>query len=204
MFKKSSTELTYEISEQEKEQAKKVIKSFDKTIRSLTKATEYLNIMHDPFKNNPSISTDQILKYRAAIRRFRDTAIDSFNEVKVDAFRCISGIQIFTSDTKISKLMKSFILSIEKLEKKVNDFAYLFIRLKSETFVQDIINSIEEIQKESEQIENSIEERIKPYIQTNIIGDVWVQSMESKLNEKIDRKKSIILEVEKAEPGSGS
>jgi molecular chaperone GrpE (heat shock protein) len=197
MFKRSSTELTYEISEQEKEQAQKVIESFEKTIRSLTKATEYLNIMHDPFKKNPAISTDQILKYRAAIRRFRDTAIDNFNQVKIDSFRCISNIQIFTSDTKISKLMKTFVLSIENLEKKVNSFSYLFIKLKSETFVQDIINSIDDIKKESDQIKKSIDERIKPYIETNIIGDVWVQNMESKLNEKIDKKKSIILEVEK-------
>jgi len=199
MFKRSSTELTYEISEKEREQAQKVVQSFEKTMRSLTKATEYLNIMHDPFQKNPSISTDQILKYRAAIRRFRDTAIENFNEVKIDAFRCISGIQIFTSDTQIAKLIKSFVISIEKLEKKVNKFAYLFLKLKSETFVQDIVKSIEEIQQESSQIKSSIDERIKPYIEANIIGDVWVQTMESKLNEKIDRQKSIILEIEKGE-----
>jgi hypothetical protein len=195
MFKRGTTELTSEISQEEKDQAKKAIESFKQTIKSLRKATEYLNVMHDPFKANPSISTDQVLKYRAAIRRFRDTAIENFNDVKIQAFRCISLIQMFTSDTQISKLMKSFISSIELLEKKVNEFASLFVRLKSDTLVQDLLSAIEDIQKESKSLQESIDERIVPYLESNIIGDVWIHSMEDKLNEKIEKKKPAIVDI---------
>lgn len=195
MFKYSITELTSDISREEKDQAKKILESLKETLRSLRKATDYLNIMQDPFKENPSISTDQVLKYRAAIRRFRDTAIDNFNIVKINAFQYVSFVQVFTSDTQISKLTKSFISSLEALEKKVNHFASLFIRLKSVSLIQDLISSIDEIKKESDSLQESIDNRIIPYIESNIIGDVWIHSMEDKLNKKIDSKKTSIIEI---------
>jgi len=195
MFKYSSIELTSNISQEEKEQAKKVLDSMKDTLKSLRKATEYLNIMYDPFKANPSISVDRVLKYRAALRRFRDTAIDNFNSLKIDAFKCVSLIQIFTSDTQVSKLIKAFISSLEVLEKKVNKFASIFLKLKSPSFAQDVISAIEDIQKESKILQESIDERIIPYIESNIIGDVWVHNMEAKLNQKIENKKSPMLEI---------
>lgn len=196
MFKYGyGTELTYNISEEELQQAKKAIDSFEDAVKAVKIAKEHLNIMYNPFKDNPSISTDQIIKYRAALRRFRDKSIDNFNEVKVKAFRCVSLIQVFSSDTQISKLMKSFISSMESIEKEVNNFAYVFFKLKSNTFVQDVVSAIEKVQKECDKLISSIEDRIKSYIQSNIIGDVWVKNMEDKLNEKIENKKPVFMQI---------
>ncbi len=196
MIKKSySIQMSYDVSDEEKNQAEQALLHFNFTLKLLNKANEHLNIMKTPFKENSEMSPESIMKARAALRRFRDKAIENFNYFKISAFKCINIMQHFASDTQTVKLMKSFIDSIDTLEAKVNDFANLFNDLQSRDFAKNVVTNIENIQQECDGIDEIIDERIKNHIQTNILAKSWVDNVSDDLQVKIEQKTPLILEL---------
>lgn len=196
MIKKAySVQMTYDVSDAEKAEAEKALIYFSHGLKMLTMASDHLNIMKTPFKSNPDLPPDEVMKARAAIRRFRDKSIDNFNDFKKVAFKCVNVMQNFASDTQTVKLMKSFITSIDDLEQKVNVFADLFADLESKDFPTKVVASIETIQKQCEDIEEIIDERIKKHIQTNILATSWVDSVSNDLQMKIEQKTPLILDL---------
>ena len=151
--------------------------------------------MGTPFKNNPDMTPEDVMKARAVIRRFRDQAIDNFDAFKKVAFQCVNLMQTFSTDTQTTKLVKSFIDSIDTLELKVNHFADLFSDLESKDFPKNTISSIEDIQNQCDDIDEIIDERIKSHIQTNILATSWVDSISNDLQMKIERKTPLILDL---------
>jgi hypothetical protein len=196
MIKKSyAVQMSYEISDPEKKEAEKALLFFNTALKKLVLASEHLNIMKTPFKDNPEMDAKEIMKARAAIRRFRDKAIDNFNNFKHAAFACVNAMQTFGNDTQSVKLMKSFISSVDDLEVAVNDFADVFTDLESKDFSKNIVSSIENIQKQGEDIEEIIDERIKNHIQTNILATSWVDSVSNELQMQIEQKTPLILDL---------
>ena len=187
--------MSYDISDTEKKQAEKVLVYFNATEKLLMIASDHLNILKTPFKDHPDVTPEDILKARAAIRRFRDKAIENFNNFKVAAFKCVNVMQIFSHDTQTLKLMKSFIAAIDELEAKVNQFSDLFNDLKSQDFAKNVVSYIEDIQKECDDIDEIIDERIKNHIQTNILATSWVDSISNDLQMKIEQKTPLIVEL---------
>lgn len=192
---KVATQLSYEVTENEKQVAEKALIIFNITKNLLTKSNDYLNIIRSPFINSPEISYDQLYKFRAALRRFRDKAIENFNKFKVASFKCISIMNNFASDTQTIKLMKSFINAIEELEAKVNIFAEIFDDLKNKNFTQNIIKKVEEIQKKCDEIKDLIDDRLKAHIQNNILSTNWVNSVGNELQMSIEKKKPLMVDI---------
>jgi hypothetical protein len=196
MIKKSySVQLSYNISNDEKRQAELALIYFEHAAKSLDKACNNLNLMKTPFKDNPEITPEEIFKARPAIRRFRDTVVKNFNFFKKLSFKCVSIMQAFESDTQSTKLMKSFISSIDSLEKEVNNFVKLFNDLKAKDFVKNITSSIESIQKQCEEIDEVIDERIKTHIQQNILSKNWINTVGDGLQETIKEKTPLIIDL---------
>lgn len=190
-----SIQMSYNVSDDEKKLAEKALLYFDFALKKLNIATTHLNIMKTPFKENPQVDPKSIMQARAALRRFRDKAVDNFNEFKIVCFNCVNIMQSFASDTQSVKLMKSFISSIDGVEVKVNNFADLFLDLQSKEFVNDIVKTIEDIQKESDSLEEIIDERIKNHIQSNILAKSWVDSISNDLQVNIEKKTPLILDL---------
>lgn len=196
MIKKAyAIQMSYDVSDEEKTQAEKALLYFSHALKMLHLGNEHLNIMKTPFKDKPDINTDEVMKARAAIRRFRDKAVDNFNEFKHASFKCVNAMQAFASDTQTVKLMKSFISSIDELEVKVNDFVDLFIDLESKDFAKNIVTIIEDIQSQCDEIEEIIDERIKSHIQNNILATSWVDSVSNELQMKVEQKTPLILDL---------
>jgi len=196
MIKKSySVQLSYDVSDTEKHQASQALLYFKDAEKLLQQASDHLNIMKTPFKDNPDMSSDDIMKARAVIRRFRDKVIENFDEFKKSSFQCVNLMQTFATDTQTLKLMKSFINSIDELEVKVNTFADLFNDLQSKEFSKSVVSSIEDIQKQCDEIDEIIDERIKSHIQTNILATSWVDSISNDLQMKIEQKTPLILDL---------
>jgi hypothetical protein len=196
MIKKAYiTSLTYEVSDAEKIQAERALLCFNYTMKLLGLASEHLNIMKTPFKNNPDLNPDEVVNARAAIRRFRDKSVDNFNEFKIAAFKCVHIMQVFSSDTQTVKVMKSFISSIDNLEVKVNSFVDLFGDLESKSFAKDVVDSVEDIQKQCEEVEEIVDERIKSHIQSNILAKSWVDSVSNDLQMKVEKQTPLILDL---------
>ena len=196
MIKKSySVQMSYDVSDSEKQQAEKALLYFKAAEKFLMQAADHLNIMKTPFKDNPDMTPEDVMKARAVIRRFRDKAIENFDKFKKVAFDCVNLMQTFESDTQTLKLMKSFIASIDDLEVSVNQFADLFNDLQAKEFVKDVTTSIEHIQKQCDEIDEIIDERIKSHIQTNILASSWVDSVSNDLQMKIEKKTPLIVDL---------
>ena len=196
MIKKSySVQMSYDVSDAEKHQAEQALLAFKATEKLLQQAADHLNIMKTPFKDSPDMTPEDIMKARAVIRRFRDKAIDFFDEFKKSAFQCVNLMQTFETDTQTLKLMKSFITSIDELEVKVNIFSDLFNDLQSKDFPKDVVTHIEDIQKQCDDIDQIIDERIKTHIQENILATSWVDSISNDLQMKIEKKTPLILDL---------
>jgi len=195
IIKAYNISMTYDVSDSEKVEAEKAIMSFNHTMKMLNIASDHLNIIKTPFKDNPEMSPEDVMKARSALRRFRDKSIENFNEFKLTSFRCVNIMQNFASDTQTVKLMKSFISSIDSLEVKVNNFTELFNNLEDKDFSTKVVSTIEEIQKECEEIEEIIDERIKNHIQTNILASSWVDSVSNELQMNIEQKTPLILDL---------
>lgn len=180
--------LSYEVPSEEKDQAEKALMAFDILLRKLKTCDEHLDLIYSPFKNNSNISPEQTYKVRASLRRYRDKVADNFNMFKRIAFRCFVFMQPFSSDTQVVKFSKSFVLAIGDIEKQVNRFIDLFADLESKDFAPTIVKSVENIKKEIAQLEQIIEDRVKPYIENNILAVNWVDSVSDELQEKVEKR----------------
>lgn len=181
-------QMSYEVSDDEKSRAEKLMMAIDFTIKSLRSCDDHLNIMYTPFTNNPNVSTEDVFKYRDALRRYRDEAVKNFNEFKKIAFRCYVLMNKFTPDTQVVKLIKSFTMSISDIEKQVNIFAEAFDDLQAKDFVVILTKCINNIKKEVSQFKQILEDRIKTHIQDNILARNWVDTVSNTLQEKIEEK----------------
>lgn len=187
--------MSYDVSDSERSQAEKALLYFKAAEKYLVQASDHLNIMKTPFKDNQDMTPEDVMTARAVIRRFRDKAIENFDKFKKVAFDCVNLMQTFSSDTQTLKLMKSFIASVDDLETGVNQFADLFNDLHSKDFVKDVVAAIENIQKQCDEIEKIIDERIKSHIQTNILAKSWVDSISNDLQMKIEKKTPLIVDL---------
>lgn len=195
VIKAYAVQMSYEVSDDEKVQAESALLFFNHSLKLLNLASEHLNIMKTPFKDSPDMSSEDVMKARTAIRRFRDKSIENFNEFKVSAFKCVNAMQTFSSDTQTVKLMKSFISAVEDLEVSVNDFADIFNNLQAKDFSKNVVSSIEEIQKQCETIDEIIDIRLKSHIQSNVLAKSWVDSISNDLNMKLEQKKPLMIDL---------
>ena len=190
-----ATQMTYEVSNAEKVEAERALLYFNSSSKLLDKASNHLDLINTPFKDNQTISPDDIFKARAALRRFRDKSIDNFNDFKVIAFKCVNVMQIFTSDTQTLKLIKSFVSSINDLEVSVNNFVNLFNDLESKDFQANIVKSITSIKKQITELSEIIEQRVKTHIQSNILAKNWVDSVSDDLQMQIQKRTPLIIDL---------
>ena len=187
--------MSYDVSDTEKQQADKALLYFKAAEKWLMQASDYLNIMGTPFKDNPDMTPEDVMKARAVIRRFRDKTIENFDKFKRVSFECVNLMQTFSTDTQTLKLMKSFITSVDDLEVKVNHFADLFNDLQDKDFAKNVVTSIDDIQKQCDDIDQIIDERIKNHIQKNILATSWVDSFSNDLQMKIEKKTPLIVDL---------
>jgi hypothetical protein len=196
MIKKAyAINMSYEVTDAEKQRAERALLCFNHTIKLLGLSNDHLNIMKTPFKENPEMSVADVMKARVSIRRFRDKSVENFNEFKQSAFKCVNAMNPFSSDTQTVKLMKSFITSIDDLENKVNKFVELFNDLESKDFSKNIVASIEGVQSQCDEIEEITDDRVKNHIQTNILAKSWVDSISNDLQMKVEQKTPLILDL---------
>jgi len=183
--------MNYAISDEEKHIAENALLCFNHSLSALNKATTYLDLMLVPFKDNPEITANELIKNRVQLRKFRDETIELFQSFKNLAFKCVYLMQTFSSDTQIIKQMKSFIAYIDELEVLVNKYAELFSSLESKDFVKSITETIEDIKKKCDNIEELIDQRIKTYVQNNILAKTWVDNIGNKMNLKVQKTKPL-------------
>jgi hypothetical protein len=187
--------MNYDVPDAEKDQASKVLIYLDHLLKIMRVCSEHLDLMYTPFKDNQNISPEQTFAARAALRRYRDKVVDNFNILKTQSFKCFVLMQPFSVDTQVLKLSKSFVLAVSDLEKQVNRFVDLFSNMESKDFGQSMVKAIENIKKEMAQLEQIIEDRMKSHLQKNILARNWVDDVSGKLQEKVEQKIPLSLQL---------
>lgn len=187
-MKRYAVQLSYSVSDEEKEKAEKALAYYNYLIKTVKEANDHLDLIYVPFKDGDPITPDASFKARSALRRYRDANMEIFNKFKRIAFKCFSLMHEFSSDAQVVKLNKSFVLSIGDIEKQVNRFADLFSDLKSKEFGASVIKSIENIKKEVAQLEQIVEDRIMTYIEKEILHRNWTDLVSKELQQKIEEK----------------
>jgi len=183
--------MNYAVSDEEKHVAEQALLCFNHSTNSLNKASAYLDLMLIPFKDNPEITANELITNRVQLREFRDETLELFQTFMNLAFKCVYLMQTFSSDTQIIKQMKSFISYVDEIEILVNEYAELFSGLEAKEFVKNITETIENIKTKCDDIEELIEQRIKTYIQTNILAKTWVDNIGNKMNLKVQKRKPL-------------
>jgi len=196
-LKKYATMMSYEISDSEKEIAEKAIRYFDYCQKTLKGCWSHLNLIYDAFKDDQTINPEDLFKRRAALRRYRDKVVDNFNYLKRIAFKCYVVMQPFISDTQTERILKSFVSIIEELEDQVNKLIEIFGNLKSKDFAKDVITAINSIKPTVEELTELIDDRMKNHIQKNILSRNWVSELSKKLQEKVEKKSPLLVELVK-------
>jgi dGTP triphosphohydrolase len=194
-IKSYAIQMSYEVPSEEKDRATKIVLYFQHLIKIADFCNEHLDLIYTPFKDNPEISPEQVFKARAALRRYRDKVADNFNIFKRQAFKCFTLLQPFSVDTQIVKLTKSFVLSIDDIEKQVNRFIELFSNLESKEFGQSIVKGVDNIKKELAQLKQIIEDRIINHVQDNILARNWVDVVSNELQQKVEKKIPLSIEL---------
>jgi len=188
-------QMSYEVTDEEKRNAKKALIHLDRLERALNIAKDKLELAYAPFKNKPDVSPEEVFRQRASLRDYRDQVIDSFNDVKKHSFYFYSIMQPFSFDTQTIKIVNSFVMGINDVEKQVNRFASLFSNLDSVDFVKTLVKSIENVKKEVAELEQIINDRIKTHIKDNILASTWVDTLSDQLQEKIDKKIPLVKKL---------
>ena len=195
MIKKYAIQMSYDISDTEKQQAERAMIHFSSCIKLLDIASDHLNIMGTPFKESPEMSPESVMEARAAIRRFRDQSAENFNEFKSEAFRAIKAMEPFSADTNTIKLVKAFIASVDTLEAKVNSFIDLFVDLEDKDFSKNVVTEIEAIQAQCDEVEILIDDRMMKHIQSNILAKSWVDSVSKNLQIQVEKKTPYLIDL---------
>lgn len=188
--------MSYKITDAEKAAAEKALIAFNYTTKVLDKIIDHVYIMLTPFKDNPDISPEEVIEFRAALRRYRDKVIDNFNQFKIASFKSIKILQPFSMDTETAKLTKTYVTYVDDLEHQISKFSDLFQNLKDKSFVTDIVASLTEVEKECNQIKDLIEDRVKSHIQKEILGRTWMDLISDDLQMKIEDHTPKLLELE--------
>jgi dGTP triphosphohydrolase len=197
MRKKSSIQLSYPVSDDEKQKANICLRYFRNAKKQLDYSVNELNDMYVPFKEKGDIPAEDILKQRSVLRAFRDKTVDNFNKFKIAAFEAINSLKPFMFDVQVKKSSSAFISSIEELQKIVNLFVDEFEVLESVEFTKNISKYIEDIQNKAKSISNLIDDRVFPIIKDNILSETWLDDVGKNLNKKIEKEVPVLLQLYK-------
>ena len=176
-----NVQLSVPISENEKKIASRTLLAFKRSNMLLDEAVSYLNVLKNPMTEDRP-DKDTIWKTRADLRSKRDMALKKFNKFKVIALKSVFLMKALGYDTNIIKLTKSFISIVESLEDSVNAFIDLFDNLSSDTFVDDILKKINDIDNKSKKVIEVTENRIKTHIQEHILQSTWLNTVDNEEN----------------------
>lgn len=201
MFKKtaSSVKMTYDISDAEKMYAEHAILAFNKLLVGIRKFVDHLDKMSIPFKGNVQVPPEQIWKAKTTFRNYRDESTNNLNNVKKLSFDCVKLMNNFMSDTQVEKIMKSFNMAIDDVTKQFDRFTRLFENLQDKDFISNCITAIDAVKKETAQLNQIIDERIKSYIENEILAKSWVDSVGDfnlQMDDKVPFEKEL-LEAQK-------
>lgn len=183
----NTLEMSFKVPESEKNIAHQAIERLQSVLNFLSIAKEHLDLIYSPFQKVQSLSIEIINKYKGKLNRFKQKVKENYKEVKQHSFYSLEKLNYFSIDTHCIELISSFKDSMSDLEKAVIKLLECLDDYNSNNYRDKIIIAIDNIRKESSQLEQLIRDRIINHLEENIIGKSWTTDIntEIELSEKI-------------------
>lgn len=190
-----SINMSLDVTDAEKKIAQRAVRKFQHLSKKIDSFDKHLDILYNPFKSHEDVSKESIIEHRAALRRYRDKINENFNEIKVFIVSCISDLNHFSSDTNISEIIKSFNDSVSDIDSSLEMLLTGLDNWQDKDYRANVMKAIENVKKQTDQIEKLIKDRIINDLNTNILAKNWTDNLDDKLKSSIKNKEPYIKQL---------
>jgi len=170
-------EMSLDVPDSDKKIARKIVQRLQQVCKKLELFEKQLDILYNPLKNNENVSTDSIVENRGTIRRYRDEIEKIFTEMRTLAYLTLQEMNHFNIDGHILDLIKTFTNSFNDIDESCNMLLENLDDYKSDNYKENVISTVENVQKQCGQLESLIKERIIKHINTNVIAGNWYDGL---------------------------
>ena len=190
-----SIQMSTKVPESERRIGERAIESFEELNGKLKLASNHLNIFSESFSNLASVDPEEVLKHRIVLRNYRDQAKKNFENVIEIAHRGTVLMGSFSSDSKSTDIMNSFLSQMKDMESQCNKFISLFASISNINFVNSLLVQIDIVKKQISEVKQLITDRIMNHIETNILAKKWTNDVVDENENKPYEKLPLIVEL---------
>jgi cysteinyl-tRNA synthetase len=170
-------QMASDIPDSEKETVKEAKMYFEAVANTLKIATEHLDHIYEPFSEHTNISIDSVVQNRGVLQgRYSTRVKDNFNKVKRYGLSAVRKLNtISTGDNTIRELINTFVESVGDVEEHVNAFLDIIKNdFQSPDFRDKIIGTVDNVKKQSTELDEFIYDRMIKHIDEHILTKNWM------------------------------
>lgn len=187
--------MSFNVPDSEKKIARESAEYFSQINNLLSLAEDHLDIIYNPFSKYESVNSEYISKKIGALNRFKEKVKENFEKIKSVGVLAVNSFNYFELDTKCGELLSSFKSQVKDLEKSVITFLEILDQYESNEFRENVLKSIENVKKDSSELQQLIKDRILEHIDENILGKNWINNISEKTKQTIKQKIPAIVEL---------
>lgn len=188
-------QMSVNISDSDKKKAQMAEEAFEDLLSRLKLAMEHLNLIYVPFQKYENLNADELIKYRRVFRNYRDQIKTNFDRIFRQAFRAMTFLNEFSTDTVIGEMINSFLAEVKDVERHINILLELFDNLSSTEFRGHLIATVDSVRKQVNQLKQIINDRILEHISTNILAKNWMSDVADRYQQNVEEKVPLVVQL---------
>lgn len=189
-------EMSFDIPDDEKEAARQCDGFLTDFLNKIRLIEQHLQNIYDPFSKATTLDAEKLYQKRGAISRFAQEIKENAHELQVIALNVIKCLSQFGVDTKVEELKAAFKDSIADINHDTDTLLDCLEDLKHNQFRERVVSAIDNLKKNSLQIELLITDRLKEFLNSDILNKDWVSSLSEEQNMTIEDKKPLIIQLQ--------
>jgi dGTP triphosphohydrolase len=190
-----SVQMNFQVPDSEKRVAEKAEEYFEQLLAQMQDASDYLDIIYNPFQKRQNVDIEMIVEYRKTFRQYRDQAKRKFSSIIKKSYRAVALMNEFSIDTATEELMDSFIGSVRELEKYIDTFVSIFSNMNSSEFRNHLVSTIDSIKKQLNQIRQLVTDRVLEHIDSNILAKDWAKDLSERFDEPLEERVPLVVQL---------
>jgi dGTP triphosphohydrolase len=187
--------MNFQVPDSEKRVAEKAEEYFEQLLAQMQDASDYLDIIYNPFQKRQNVDMEMILDYRKTFRQYRDQVKRKFSSIIKKSYRAVALMNEFSIDTATEELMDSFMGSVRELEKYIDTFVSIFSNMSSSEFRNHLVSTIDSIKKQLNQIRQLVTDRVLEHIDSNILAKDWAKDISQRFDEPLQERVPLVVQL---------
>lgn len=200
----TSPRRTSEISEEEREAAKNILKAFDDFVKELWAARHHDERLLNVLNKSENIDSSALFEVRHLLRKFQRETKDRYthlitmfagkkdNNMETISPGIISLFAPLENDTTTRQIKVALQDSVQQLAEFMEEFLEAFENFNSKNQIKEIKNTAKKAGKIIQSIENIIDKQLRTHFERNILG----RKKLGELRSAIKRRSRIIKMLE--------